>query len=538
MLLSGTFGELRSNHFHSGIDIKTKGGEGHNIYSIEKGYVSRIKVSSWGYGKAVYINHENGHTSVYAHLKEFSPKIDSIIKGKQYQKESFEIDLYLKRNDIMVKKGELIAISGNSGSSAGPHLHFEIRDSKTQNPINPLALGFDINDDIAPVIKKIKLYYIHESEINDTSVYKIYNTYKEKDNNNYSINETLAVNGRFAIGISTYDQSNNSHNKNGVYSISMFVDDILYYNFIANQLNFKTSRFINSHIDYKEKKINKIKYHKCYTLPNNKLKNYTKIINNGIIELNDDTIHNIKIIVADILNNTSVLKLKINSQKQDNKNINIDKIKNNTSELFEFNTPNIFKTNKFRIHMQKYSLYESLNFEYRKLDSIKGIYGSIHQCHYDYVPVHKKYAITIEEKIPKNLKEKVYIAKINNNNTFKYMGGAWNNGSIKTKIREFGRFCIVADTIHPNIKGINIFPGKKLTSQETIKVVIEDKESGIKSYRGEINGKWILMDYDYKTKLLKYEIDFTQLKKGNHFLKISVIDNVGNKKTYNAEFTL
>ena len=313
---------------------------------------------------------------------------------------------------------------------------------------------------------------------------------------------------------------------------------MLYYNFVANQLNFNTSRFINSHIDYKEKIINKIKYHKCYILPNNKLKNYNKILNNGIINFNDNQTHNIKIVVADIFNNTSILKLKINSQKKDKKNINIYKIQNKTSKIFEFNTPNIFKTNKLRIHMQKYSLYESLNFEYKKLDSIKGIYGNIHQCHYDYIPIHKKYALTITENIPNSLKEKVYIAKINNNNKFKYMGGVWNNGSIKTKIREFGRFCIVADTISPSIKGINIFPGKELTSQKTIKVVIEDKESGIKSYRGEINGEWILMDYDYKTKLLKYEIDFTQFKKGNHFLKVLVIDNVGNTKIYNAKFVL
>ena len=159
LLLSGTFGELRNNHFHAGIDIKTQGVEGQKVYSIADGYISRIKVSTWGYGKVIYITHpKTGHTSVYAHLKKFSTKIDSIVKKEHYKKESFEINFYPNKDALTVNKGEVIALSGNSGGSDGAHLHFEIRDTQTERPTNPLQFGFNIADNIAPTLKKIKIY--------------------------------------------------------------------------------------------------------------------------------------------------------------------------------------------------------------------------------------------------------------------------------------------------------------------------------------------------------------------------------------------
>ena len=201
LLLSGTFGELRNNHFHAGIDIKTNETEGHPIYSIAEGYVSRIKVSTWGYGKAIYIIHPDGKTSVYAHLQKFNNKIDSIVKIEHYKKESFELNFYPNKNKIKIKKGEFIAFSGNSGSSAGAHLHFELRDTKSEHPINPLTLDFDINDDIPPTLKKLKIYTFGNTTIEDSTEDKIYNL-KKKDNN-YIIAEIPKIDGDFGLGIYT-----------------------------------------------------------------------------------------------------------------------------------------------------------------------------------------------------------------------------------------------------------------------------------------------------------------------------------------------
>ncbi len=533
MLLSGTFGELRGNHFHAGIDIKTDGVEGQKVYAISDGYVSRIKVSAWGYGKAIYINHPDGKTSVYAHLQKFNDKISSLVKAKHYNEEKFEINFFPNKNEVKVKKGEFIALSGNSGSSGGAHLHFEIRDTKSEHPINPLSFDFEINDNISPVLKKLKIYSFNNTTINGSTESQIFNI--KKVNNNYSISKTPIINGDFALGIYTYDKSNESHNKNGVYSIKVSVDSNIIYEFTVDKLDFSTSRYINAHIDYKEKKESRNKYHRCYKLPHNKLSNYSNIINEGIISFNDNDLHLLQVEVVDIFGNNSTLSFNVKSTL---KNSSITKINEvNSLTKFFYKQPNIFKSKDFEMHMEANSIYESLNLTYNTQDSIDGIFGVLHQVHNDKIPVHKKYVLSIKANVPSSLNEKVFIAKKDEYNNFWYKGGSWKNGFLRTKVREFGDFCIVADTINPEIVEVNIFSGKVLNSQSTIKLKIKDKQSGIKSYRGEINGKWILMDYDAKRNLLKFDFKDSNISKGKHIFTLKVIDNVGNTTNYKAEFT-
>ena len=537
MLLSGTFGELRTNHFHAGIDLKTNGVIGHNIYSIDDGYVSRIKVSSWGYGKAIYINHKNGKTSVYAHLKEFSGKIDSIIKLQQYKNESFEIDYYLPHKKLKIQKCEKIALSGNSGSSFGPHLHFEIRETKNQIPINPLSEGINIEDDIPPYINGLKLYSINNAIIDNEKNDKILKL--NLINGKYKTKEIPVIKGDFGIGISTFDRSNNSKNKNGVYEINIYIDKVLFYKFIADKLNFNTTRYINAYIDYKENKTNKIKYHKCFRYNNNKLKNYKKIINNGIINVNDSNMHHVKIEISDINGNISSVEFNFQSKiKQNNDHIieNAHNEDNKIRKKFLYAQTNIFKTNEFKLHMKKNSLYHDMIFEYEIKDSIEGIYSKIHSCHNEYVPVHEKYIISIKSKVPKRLKDKAYIAKKNRNGKFNYISeGIWENDFLRGKTRSFGDFCVLIDTIPPSINGINIYQGKNISKQHNIKCKIKDNQSGIETYRGEINGEWVLMEYDHKSNTLTYNI-CSKLIKGNNILNINVTDKLKNKTSYSAEF--
>ena len=233
LFLSGTFGELRNDHFHTGIDIKTNEIEGHKLYAIEKGYISRIKVSTWGYGKVLYINHPNGHTSVYAHMLRFNDRIEALVQKKQYKKESFEIEIYLKKDQIEIKKGEIIGLAGNTGGSGGPHLHFEIRDTKTEKPLNPLNYGFKVTDNISPVISAIKIYPQDNAKINNLSKAFKQNSTKNNSKNlkqgydEYSINPQdshITISGDVSFGISTFDRQNGApNNKNGVYSIKLFL---------------------------------------------------------------------------------------------------------------------------------------------------------------------------------------------------------------------------------------------------------------------------------------------------------------------------
>jgi hypothetical protein len=534
MLLSGTFGELRGNHFHAGIDIKTEGVEGQKVYAIADGYISRIKVSTWGYGKAIYITHpETGHTSVYAHLQKFSTKIDSLVKKEHYKKESFEINLYPNKEALTIKKGEIIALSGNSGGSAGAHLHFEIRDTKNEHPINPLQFGFKVNDNIAPTLKKLKIYAFDTTLINGYNKSKIYTI--NKADGNYSIKDTITINGAFSVGIFTYDKLNGSYNKNGVYSIKLCVDSNICYQFKVDELDFSTSRYINAHVDYKEKKESKNKYHRCYKLPNNKLDNYSNLINEGIINIKDTLMHSINLKVTDIYGNTSNLSFNVKATNNPFL-MRCPLPKDTTTTSFKLEQPNLFKAPNFELHMEENSLYEPLQFRYNTTDSIKGVYGLVHNVHNNTIPVHKKYLLSIKANVPDTFKSKTYIATTNMKGNFWHLGGTWKEGFLQTKVREFGDFCIVADTTNPEIKGVNIFPGKVFNTQTSIKLTIKDKDSGIKSYRGEIDGKWILMDYDYKRNLLRFNIE-KSLTKGKHTFTLKVIDNVENEKNYKAEFT-
>lgn len=534
MLLSGTFGELRSNHFHAGIDIKTEGVEGQKVYAIADGYVSRIKVSTWGYGKAIYITHPTtGHTSVYAHLQKFSTKIDSIVKKEHYKKESFEINFYPKKDELIVKQGEVIALSGNSGGSAGAHLHFEIRDTKTERPINPLHFGFKVDDTTAPTLKKLKIYAFDTTLINGYNKSKIIKI--KKTDNNYHIDETPTINGAFALGIFTYDKLNDSYNKNGVYSIKLCIDTNICYKFTADELDFNTTRYINAHVDYEEKKKSKDKYHRCYKLPNNKLTNYTNLINDGIINIKDTLNHLVSLEVTDIHGNIS--KLEFNVKSTNNPFLRKCPTPKDTSNTpFYINKVNVYKTDDFELHMKDNSLYEPIMFHYETTDSIEGVFGKVHNVHFDNTPVHKKYILSIKANVPDSIKNKTYIATTDMKGNFWHIGGVWNDDIIRTKTRQFGNFCIIADTTNPEIKGVNIYPGKVFNTQSTIKLTIKDKNSGIKSYRGEIDGKWVLMDYDYKRNLLRYDID-KNLEKGKHTFTLEVKDNVGNTKKYTANFT-
>ena len=530
LLLSGTFGELRGNHFHAGIDFKTKGVEGQNIYAIADGYVSRIKVSSYGYGKALYINHTDGKTSVYAHLQKFSEKIDSIVKKEHYKRKQFEINIFPKANSIQVKQGEIIALSGNSGSSQGAHLHFEIRDTKTEHPLDPLDYGFKVIDNISPILKEIKIFDIDNHDLSST--YKI-----SKKNNKYYTQDTIYSNSKVGIGIYTYDQSNDAYNKNGVNDIKVYLDSTLIYHFELDQLDFSKNKYINAHIDYEEKVLSKRKFHKCFRLPNNSLKNYKTLINNGYFKLDNNKNHFVQIEVSDSYDNISNLSfiLKKSIIASENKTMtNVDKPDASTTKLFYWYNENKFNTDNFKLSINKNYLYETIDFNYLEKDSIKGIYGKIHQCHFETVPLHKAAKISIRAKVPSRLKDKVYIAKVKDNK-FIYYGNKWENSYISAKISQFGDFAVAADSIKPKITGVNIYPGKEIKNQITIKCLIEDKESGIKKYEGKINGQWILMEYDHKRKLLQY--DFNEIiKKGENLFTLDVLDMLGNVKKYSAKF--
>lgn len=528
LVLSGTFGELRPNHFHAGVDFKTQGTSGLKIYAIADGYISRIKVSTSGYGKAIYLKHDNGYSSVYAHLMRYSGKIQNYVVEKQYEKQSYTIELFPKEDSIRVKKGDVIGLSGNTGSSFAPHLHFEIRNSKNQNPLNGLRFGLDVKDNISPIIKNLKIYSkSSNTQIdgqNSDKLYKVTGKYGE-----YSIDDTIKVSGPYALGVHTYDLLNGANNKNGVYSIEVFIDDQLLYSHKMEEFAFHESRYINSHLDFREKTENNRKIHKCYIEPNNKLSIYDFVSNNGTITPHD-SVQLVEVFVDDVHGNLSLLSFYVEKVDFDE---SIPKDSMNFIKIFPFNKRNYFENEHITVDIPTNSLYDTLLFNY-KMTFDTTLLSPIHHIHYPSTATHYSYLIEIKTDIPSALQSKSFICKIDDSGKKSFIGGKYENGKISTKTKTFGKYSVTSDTVAPIVKGLNIYPGKNMKTS-TLKMTIKDDFSGIKSYNAYIDGEWVLMEYEPKSDKLTHYFK-KDLKAGKHIFKLVVTDKVDNSTTYEAEF--
>ncbi|RLD58899.1 MAG: M23 family peptidase [Bacteroidetes bacterium] len=529
--LVGTFGELRSDHFHSGIDIKTGEVEGLEIRAIADGYVSRIKIRSGGYGNALYITHPNGFVSVYGHLQRFIDPIKSYTRNAQYQNESFSVDLYPDKNQLKVVKGQIIAWSGNSGSSTGPHLHFEIREEVSQKTVNPLLFGIDVKDNTIPIINMVKIYpFNKQTTINGKN--EAVGFFAKRSGNVYVPvkNDTIEISGNIYFGINTFDPFNGGQNVNGVYSIQLFVDSTEIYSHDLENFSFAESRYINSFIDYKEYKQKSRRIQKSYIQPNNRLTIYNHVDNRGIIHFGEDGTHQITYLVKDIKGNEAKLSFYVRGKIGE-----ISEKKEKTGGiLFNYTGQNKFETTEVKFDLPGKALYDTIYFKYKVLPKTKDAVTPIYQIHYDYVPLHSfgKLAIKVDS-LPPGLKAKALIARIDNKGKPSYSGGKWNNGFLETSIRQFGNYCAMIDTVSPTISPLNIKNGKTLAKQNTIKLRIKDSFSGIKSFRGTLNDKWILMEYDAKRSLLTYRFDEKLLSGKNVFI-LTVTDKLNNTNTYTA----
>lgn len=526
IILSGTFGELRSNHFHSGIDIKTQGKQGIPIYAPANGYVSRIKVSQYGFGKALYIEHPNGYTTVYAHIKKFAPTIQRYIKGVQYKKENYQTgNLFPKQDKFPLKKGEIIAYTGDTGSSGGPHLHYEIRDNKTEHIINPLLFGIDPKDDKSPTFQKLIAYPLNDqSRVNNSSLKSVISFKKIKDNN--YISESITASGVIGFGISVFDRLSEALNKNGIYSLEMKVNGSTVYYHDVETFSFAESKYINLLIDYKHYKTYRDKVQKTHKVNANRLSLYEGLVNNGKITIINGASYNVDIIAKDLKNNVSSVRIPIRGVES---NL-VFKQKDTTNYKIVAKNFHKFNLNNVTIAFPKNTFYEDCFIDF-------SITNGIAKIHNPTIPLDKRYTLTFNTSfLNEKQKQQVYIANVTNSKYPRYTSTKKKIDKIYTTTKNLGNYTLLYDTTKPIIKLYNFKDGQWLSKNKTLKVKIKDSKSGIKNYRASIDGKWILMELNHKKGILTYDFTDKKLVGSKHIFKLVVSDNVGNIKKLSATF--
>lgn len=536
ILLSGSFAELRNNHFHSGIDIKTQGRVDIPVYSVADGFISRISISPSGYGNVLYIDHDNGTTSVYGHLNQFRPDIQNYIKNIQYERKSFKVDVQVLPGIFPVQKNEKLALSGNSGSSEGPHLHFELRNTRTEDPVNPLKLGFYfLKDNTPPQIFAVQLMPLSEdSHVNFSFGKVIYEV--ELLDGKYRIknNPVIPVYGKIGFAVEANDYVDGSANKCGINSMEMTIGGVVYSVFEINRFSFDESRFINSYIDYEEFANTGRRFQKTFVEPCNKLRNFDFTENNGIFDPGFEGVHPVKIELKDSKGNIAVLEFSVEGKYREMPPAEIDFI-----SVFECEQVNKLKTDEFSIELPEDALYKNLKFQYQTKEAANVYFSAIHQIHNQTVPLHKSATVSIKTKdLPQLLTEKALLVNINpENGKFASLGGKYENGWITSEIRIFGNYAVRLDTVPPTIVPLSITNKNTLTEPDKIKFEIKDDLSGIGTIEGLIDGKWALFEYDAKNNLITHYFDDERFELNEqHNFKLTVTDNKGNSSVYEASF--
>ena len=525
MILSGSFGELRNNHFHSGLDIKTQQRSGVPVYAPADGYVSRIKVGHYGYGKALYIKHPNGYSTVYAHLQKFEPAIQDFVKQNQYKKERYEIELFPKENSLLVKKGDLIAYTGNSGSSGGPHLHYEIRDSYSR-PMNPMLFGLEIPDSKDPSITSVFAYPTsNDASVNNSMTPVKLRIIKQKDGTYKT--EKISAYGKIGFGIAATDQQNGAYNKNGVYRIKTSYNGKPKIDIKFEKISFDETRYLNRYIDYTYFKEHKIKIQKLFRQTNNPLSIITQEDDNGFVDVADGFSSNFTIEIKDYQGNLTQIMVPVIGKK-DSLVVKTELPKD--LQYIPSESSSTIQRGVFTVDFPKNALYQG-----RYLD-IKTSGDTLH-LHKDNIPVHKNISISMDISNYNTLdKNKLYIARQAYKNTFYYTTTRRKNNILTAKTRTLGSYTLFMDTIAPSIKAVNFTDGKWISNNKTLKIKIEDSHSGISSYRATLNGKFILMEYNYKKDVLTYDFNDDIVTDTQNNLRLIVTDNVGNSSTFEAIF--
>ncbi|MEG1749900.1 MAG: M23 family metallopeptidase [Tannerellaceae bacterium] len=526
ILLSGNFGELRNNHFHSGIDFKTQGAEGKPVHAVQDGYVSRISVSPWGYGNALYLTHPDGTTTVYGHLQKYADKIAAYVKEQQYALQGFAVDLTPTPEQLPVKQGEVVALSGNTGSSGGPHLHFEVRDTQTQEALDPLNYYQErIADTRAPKIQGVMVYPIEGKGVVNGSSRKLALKTIAAKNGRQTLTGKIEAWGEIGFAIKAYDTMDGTSNIYGVKEITLSVDSQVIFHSNLDRYAFSETRYLNSFTDYEEWREHRSFYMKSFVEPGNRLR-FIEAKNRGILTLDQPGSYHLNYRLMDAFGNISQLSIWVEAKKQ-----SIPQPDTIGTEHFYWNSDNRFGAKGIRFTVPRGILYNDFNFRYQVKEDSMAL-AATHILHNRPVPLHNlcPLSLRLQTDTLKN-KSQYGIVGINGGRAT-WIGGTYRNGWIDGEIKELGSYTIRQDVTPPVITPLN--PAGWMRSR-TFSFRLGDDLSGVQSYHGEVDGNFILFEMNNRS-VITCRFDKEHIVRGKHTLKLKVKDGCGNQSIYTYSF--
>ena len=526
ILLSGSFGELRSNHFHSGIDFKTQGAEGKAIHAVQGGYVARIAVSPWGYGNALYLAHPDGTTTVYGHLQRFNARIAAYLKEQQYAQERFQVDLSLTPDQIPVEAGEVVAWSGNTGSSGGPHLHFEVRDTESEEVLDPLERYIDqVTDTRPPSIQGLLVVPMPGKGVVNGSARKLKPALVTAKNGKQQVQGRIEAWGEIGLAVRANDYMDHTTNVYGVRVIRLSVDSTEIFHSDLDRFAFSETRYLNSLVDYEEWQTNHAFYMRSFVEPGNRLR-FLEAEERGILRIDEPRTYQVLYTLADLAGNTTHLSFQIEGKPQA-----IPQPDTTGVEWFHWQSENRFGAKGIRLTIPRGNLYDDVPFRY-SVERDSNALAAIHRLHDKPVALHQRARLSLFLQHDTLADKRQYGVVRLQKGRATWIGGTYRKGWIDAEIRELGDYTLRQDTQPPRITPLR---PKQGGAARRLQFRLTDNLSGVERYRGEIDGHYALFEMDAKS-VITYRFDPDRLARGKHQLKLTVVDACGNEAVHTETF--
>lgn len=531
MVLAGGFGELRPGHFHSGLDIKTDGRIGMPVHAAQEGYISRVSVSSTGFGNAIYITHPNGYTTLYGHLSRFNPALAAFVEKEEYARKSWAIDLTLPEHLFPVKKGQFIAWSGDTGNSGGPHVHFEIRNTRSQDPLNEFLFGFPIKDHTAPKLYRLAVYNRGHSIYEQAPhIYPL----KLVGPNRYGLSpDVLAIAAdSIGFGLQALDFQDNTYNNFGIYEELVYLDGVLQNGFRLNDIGYNVTRYVDAHEDYKTFRDRGMKFELLFSLPGNHLPIYYDFHGNGTIDLQDGKPHAVRIEARDPYGNTSTVSFTVQRRTA---GVSYPAVECSTRMIP--NIRNILDRSEVSFYLQPDALYDTVCLDY----GIRGHelpvrYSDLVQIGNPDIPLYSSYQLHMKllRPIPNNWISRAVIVRDGLKGQFRQAVPAEITGGwAAAPFEKFGLFSVQVDTVAPVLVPLGFRDGQNLTGARRLAFRAEDAMSGLAAFNAYLDNRWLMFA---RVRNTFYYLFDRHCGSGLHTLKVIAIDEVGNTTTHLYHF--